>query len=68
MHVVKLATYGGALLLSTHGIGVGLTMGLGLIVGSYIGKRIVDRVSERAFVQLVEATLVVAGLRFLLSG
>lgn len=68
MHVVKLIVYGGASLLSPHGIGVGLLMGSGLIVGSYIGKRIVHRVSERAFIMLVEATLIVAGLRFLIGG
>lgn len=68
MHVVKLATYGGTSLLSMTGVGIGLAMGIGLIVGSYIGKRIVDRVSERTFVLLVEATLVIAGVCFLLRG
>lgn len=68
MHVVKLATYGGASLISTNGVTVGLLMGLGLLFGSYIGACIVNRVSERTFVLLVEATLVIAGLRFLIGG
>ena len=68
MHVAKLGAYGGASLLSLTGIGIGLAMGTGLIVGSYTGKHIVDRVSEPVFVLLVEATLVIAGLRFLISG
>lgn len=68
MHVVKLGTYQKAALLTANGLGIGLIIGLGLIFGSYVGKRIVDRVSERFFVLLVEATLVVAGLRFLLEG
>lgn len=68
MHIVKLVTYGGASLLTANGVLVGLLMGVGLIAGSYIGTRIVNRVSERAFVLLVEATLVIAGLRFLMTG
>ncbi|MEX0642464.1 MAG: sulfite exporter TauE/SafE family protein [Pirellulales bacterium] len=68
MHVVKLVTYGGASLLSADGIIIGWTMGIGLLAGAYIGKRIVDRVSERVFVVLVEATLVIAGLKFLIGG
>jgi uncharacterized protein len=64
-HVVKLATYSRASLVSAEGVQIGLLLGVGLIVGSYIGTRIVNRVSERVFVSLVEATLVVAGLRFL---
>lgn len=68
MHVVKLATYGGTELLTIDGTGVGILMGLGLIAGTYLGKRIVHRVSERVFVLLVEATLVIAGVRFLIAG
>ncbi len=68
MHVVKIIVYGGTSLLTVGSVVVGLTMGLGLIVGSYIGTRIVHRLSERVFVFLVEATLVIAGLRFLIGG
>jgi uncharacterized membrane protein YfcA len=68
MHVVKLGVYGGTDLLSVNGLLVGLFVGAVLIFGSYLGKKIVDRVSERVFVLLVEATLVVAGVRFLLRG
>jgi len=68
MHVVKMVVYGGTSLLSVNSVGVGLLMGVGLTAGSYVGTRIVSRVSERIFVLLVEATLVVAGLRFLVGG
>lgn len=37
-----------------------------LIVGSYLGERVVDRVSERAFSLLIERTLVVARIDFLI--
>jgi uncharacterized protein len=68
MHVVKLIVYGGTSLLSVGSVEIGLLLSLGLIVGSYIGTRIVHRVSERVFVFLVEATLVIAGLQFLIGG
>lgn len=65
MHVVKLIVYGGASLIDLKGLGVGGGLGMVLIVGSYLGKRIVDRVSKRLFVLLVELTLVAAGVHFL---
>lgn len=68
MHVVKLIVYGGTDLLTANGLLVGLLIGAVLIAGSYLGKKIVDRVPERAFVLLVEGTLVVAGVRFLVWG
>jgi uncharacterized membrane protein YfcA len=37
-----------------------------MIVGAWAGKRLVDRLSERAFLRLIEALLVVFGLQFLL--
>jgi uncharacterized membrane protein YfcA len=39
-----------------------------MIAGSFIGKRIVDRLPERAFVAVIDGVLVVAGLIFLLGG
>ena len=39
-----------------------------MVAGSYLGKRLVDRVSERAFAGLIEAVLVAAGAYFLVAG
>jgi uncharacterized membrane protein YfcA len=39
-----------------------------MIAGSWIGKRIVDRMPERVFVAVIEVVLVVAGLIFLIAG
>jgi hypothetical protein len=39
-----------------------------MILGSYLGKRIVDRLPELVFVTIIEATLVIAGLVFLIGG
>jgi uncharacterized membrane protein YfcA len=68
MHVTKLIAYRQAAVLSGTALMAGAAIGPIMILGSYTGKRIVDRISERAFVVLIEATMVVAGLLFLVRG
>ena len=68
MHVAKLVAYGTAALLTAATVGIGLVMAPAMIVGSLIGKRIVDRLSERVFVAIIEVVLVLAGLAFLIGG
>jgi len=68
MHVAKLVAYGTAALLTAATVGIGLLMAPAMIVGSLIGKRIVDRLPERVFVAIIEVVLVVAGLVFLVGG
>jgi len=68
MHVAKLVAYGTAALLTAATVGIGLVMAPTMIVGSVIGKRIVDRLPERVFVAIIEVVLVVAGLVFLIGG
>lgn len=67
MHVTKLLAYGNAELLTLWNIGIGLLLGTVLILGPYLGKRIVDHVSEKAFILLIEITLVAAGIYFLMK-
>jgi uncharacterized protein len=54
--------------LSARALVAGLAMAPLMILGSYAGKRIVDRVPERAFVVIIELTMVAAGLLFLVRG
>lgn len=68
MHVTKLIAYREAAILPMHTVIVGLSLGPMMVLGSYIGKRIVDRLPERVFVLLIEVTLVVAGLLFIIKG
>jgi uncharacterized membrane protein YfcA len=65
MHVTKLAAYGSTAVLTTTGVTIGLILGSIMIVGSFVGKKILDRLPERVFVALVEITLIVAGVAFL---
>lgn len=65
MHVTKLVAYGGTAILTLENTGIGLALGPIMVLGSYGGKRILDRMPEKVFVILVELTLVVAGAGFL---
>ena len=68
MHVTKLVAYRHAAVLSGAAFVTGLAIGPIMILGSYTGKRIVDRISERAFVLIIEVTMLAAGLLFLVRG
>lgn len=68
MRVSSLAGYGSNALLTERTLLVGLLVGLVLLTGAYIGKRILDRVPERVFPVLVELVLVASGAQFLLFG
>ena len=68
MHVTKLVAYGGTAILTIQSVAAGLALGPIMVLGSFIGKKILDRVPERLFVLLIEGTLLVAGLGFLIFG
>lgn len=68
MHVTKMATYGAADVFSLDAMTIGLVLAPVMVGGSWLGKRMIDRIPRRAFVWLVEATLIVFGLIFLVGG
>ena len=68
MHVTKLVVYRQAAVLSDLALVAGLALAPVMVAGSYVGKRIVDRLPERVFVIIIEAVLVAAGLMFLVRG
>ncbi|MEO8287026.1 MAG: sulfite exporter TauE/SafE family protein [Chloroflexota bacterium] len=68
MHVTKLVAYGGAAVLTINAVWIGLGLGSVMIVGSLVGKRILERLPERLFVVIIEGVLVFAGLTFLIGG
>lgn len=65
VHAVKLVAYGGARAMSAEALWAGAVAAPSIVAGSWAGKRIVDRVSERTFVIIVEAAMVVASLLLL---
>ena len=53
-------------LLTGPTVAAGLYLGIVMIAGSWAGRRLVDRMSERTFLRMVEALLVIFGVQFLL--
>jgi uncharacterized protein len=66
MHLVKIGVYSSYSLLSLETFILGLAIGSVLIVGSWLGKRILDRVPARVFPTIVEGVIVIAGAQFLI--
>jgi uncharacterized membrane protein YfcA len=67
MHLSKIAAYGAGDLLTGRVLFFGVALTPATLAGSWAGKRIVGRISERVFVILVEIGLVVAGVLFLIG-
>lgn len=68
MHITKLVAYRQSNVLTLNGAVIGLALGPVMILGSWLGKRIVDRLPERVFILIIEAVLIVAGVLFLIRG
>jgi uncharacterized protein len=68
MHLAKLVAYKQSAILPLHAVLPGLALGPIMVCGSLAGKRIVDRISERVFVAVIELTLLAAGVLFLCKG
>lgn len=68
MHIVKLIAYRQTAVLTLSAALIGLGLGPVMILGSFLGKRILDRLPEKVFVAIIEGVLVVAGLLFLIRG
>jgi len=68
MHVAKLVAYRNAAVLPMTSIGTGLAIAPLMILGSWLGKHIVDRLPAHVFVLLIELTMTAAGILFLVRG
>jgi uncharacterized membrane protein YfcA len=65
MHAAKIGAYGASHLLTTRVLLLGAAMTPATLAGAWAGKRVVAKISDRAFVILVETGLITAGLLFL---
>jgi uncharacterized protein len=68
MHVTKLVAYGQSSLLTRANVLIGLALGPVMVLGSYLGKRLLDLLPEFVFVLIIEILLITAGLAFLIRG
>jgi len=66
MHLARAVVFQRYALLTQDTVTVGLTLGAVMFAGSYAGRRIVDRMSERTFLLAIEGFLVAIGAYLLL--
>ena len=68
MHITKLGVYGGYALVGLKTLLIGLAIGGVMFFGTYLGKRILNQVPEKVFPYIIEATLLVSGIIFIVRG
>ena len=68
MHVTKLVAYGGGGVLGRSAALAGLALAPVMVAGSWTGKRVLDRLPERAFTLIIECVLVASGGLLLIEG
>jgi hypothetical protein len=66
MHVARGIALARYRLLTLETVALGLVLGGVMFAGAWVGRRLLDRMSERGFLVLVEALLLVMGAQFLL--
>jgi uncharacterized membrane protein YfcA len=65
-YIARAIVFGRYNLLTASTMAVGLYLGIVMIVGAWAGRRLVERMSERVFLNVIEGLLVVFGLQFLI--
>jgi uncharacterized membrane protein YfcA len=68
MQSTKLTVFGGTAMLPPPILAAGVVLVPFMILGAWLGKRLLDRISDRVFAGVVEVMLMVAGLNFLVRG
>ncbi|MBI1736697.1 MAG: sulfite exporter TauE/SafE family protein [Candidatus Rokubacteria bacterium] len=66
MHGVRGAVLARYALLTWETIAIGCALGGTMFAGSWLGRRLLDRMSDRVFLRVIEALLIVMGLHFVL--
>jgi uncharacterized protein len=66
MHVTRGAALARYRLLTWEVVVIGLVLGATMFAGSWLGRRLLDRMSDRVFLVAIEALVVLMGLQFLL--
>jgi uncharacterized membrane protein YfcA len=66
MHITKGVVYAKFALLTVETAAIGLAMGTVMILGSYLGKKILDRLPRVWFTRIIEAVILISGVQFIL--
>ena len=67
MHLTKGVVYGRYAALGGAELAGGLALGAAMVLGSWSGRKLIERLPERGFAALVEVLLIVAGLSMILG-
>jgi hypothetical protein len=65
VHVTKTLVYGRYALVGPETAALGLAIGAVMFAGAFVGRRILDRISDRSFVWAVEGLIMALGVLFL---
>lgn len=68
MHVTKIIIYQKYLVIGLKGLEIGLFIGIAMILGTWIGKKIIEKIPKEQFIKFVAILLVVIGLQMLIWG
>lgn len=68
IHITKLAVYGNYSLIGIRTLLIGLGIGSVMILGTFLGRKILSRIPERIFPYIIEGTLLVSGIIFVIRG
>lgn len=66
MHISKTVVYQKYLDIGLYAIGISLFMGFAMILGTWVGKRIIDKISKEKFVKFVGILMTVIGFQLLI--
>ena len=66
MHASRSVAFARYALLGWDTVALGCVLGSTMFAGAWIGRRLLDRMSERVFLLIIEALLLVTGLQFVL--
>lgn len=65
MHITKTVVYQRYALIDWQEFGYGMFLGLGMVLGSWTGKRIIEKLPKEKFVLLVEILLIVSAIQLM---
>jgi uncharacterized membrane protein YfcA len=68
MHITQLGVYGSYLLIGIRTLLTGIAICAVIILGTFLGKRLLNKVPERVFRYIIEGTMLVAGIIFPIMG
>lgn len=67
MHITKIFVYNKFALFGKEEILYGLFIGIAMIAGSWVGKKLIHKLSRDKFILIVEILLIISGFQFILN-